>query len=187
MTAGDIVLLKYDAKFSRDRYRLAKVMEVHPDSAGVVRTVTVGLRSRHMKEKLLPYRSKPLTTFQVGIQRLVIVLPKEEQVHRPSIKDLTEDHEIVEEAGANDNSLDAGTKSREMKSSPKPRRSRRLQKLGPEVFYTKVAQGVAPPPKLEQSTHLPSAMICLFNGGTPMRVPLWMLELIDGHFDESDD
>ena len=79
LAIGDIVLLKYEAKFSKDRYRLAKVVRIHPDAAGVVRTVTVGMRPRHVGDKVLPYKPKPLYEFEVAVQRLVVILPKEEQ------------------------------------------------------------------------------------------------------------
>ena len=75
---GDIVLLRYDSKMSRDRYRLARVVLVHPDDCDVVRTVTVHLRPRHKKEKGLPYKSKTMTEFPVAVQRLVVIVPREE-------------------------------------------------------------------------------------------------------------
>ena len=77
LCVGDIVLLKYDSKFSKDRYRLARVTQVHPDKLGVVRTVTVGMRPRHLREPVLPYKKKSLVEFAVGVQRLVVILPKE--------------------------------------------------------------------------------------------------------------
>ena len=133
---------------------------------------------------MLPYRSKPLTTFQVGVQRLVIILPKEEQTDMKTVDDKSEENEKVVNGDTDDMTPDAGHMQRRMRDSSKPRRSRRLQKLGPEVYFTKVTQGVAPAPNLASPTYLPSAIICLFDSGPPMRVPLWMSELIDGHYDE---
>ena len=70
---------------SNDLYRLARITRVHPDSFGVLRTVTVGLRPQHAQEKTLPYKTKPLNVFPVGVQRLVVVLPKEEQDYQLGI------------------------------------------------------------------------------------------------------
>ena len=49
LTVGDIVMMYYEGNF-KDDYRLAKVLEVHPDSKGLVRTVTIGYRKRNKKE-----------------------------------------------------------------------------------------------------------------------------------------
>ena len=48
---GDIVLLKYDAKLGPIKFRLARVLALHPDQHGVVSTVTIGLRDRRGKNK----------------------------------------------------------------------------------------------------------------------------------------
>ena len=44
MAVGDIVLVQYIVKYGKDKYRMGRVMELHPDPCGLVRTVTVGLR-----------------------------------------------------------------------------------------------------------------------------------------------
>ena len=77
---GDIVLLRYQAKFSRQKYRLARVTALHPDGCGRVRTVTVGLRNRAKAVGEAPEECRAgLTSLKVPVQRLVVILPWEEQ------------------------------------------------------------------------------------------------------------
>ena len=45
LAAGAIVLVKYEAKFGRDRFRLGRVLDVKVDGDGLVRTAWVGVRS----------------------------------------------------------------------------------------------------------------------------------------------
>ena len=54
-------------------------MEVHPDAHGVVRTVTVGVRRSDLRERSLPYVAKPLEKMKIGIQRLAVLYPVEDQ------------------------------------------------------------------------------------------------------------
>ena len=51
MQAGDIVLLKADKKVGKGGYRLGRVLQVLPDSDGLVRTVIMGLRRRRGQVK----------------------------------------------------------------------------------------------------------------------------------------
>ena len=53
---------------------------MHPDIHGRVRTVTVGLRRRDKREAILPYRPKPLDEMTLGVQRIVVICPVEDQV-----------------------------------------------------------------------------------------------------------
>ena len=46
---GDIVMMRYSGNIEHD-YRLARVLEVYPDSKGLVRTVKVGFRRRDKRE-----------------------------------------------------------------------------------------------------------------------------------------
>ena len=126
---GDIVLLKYDRKYSTSLYRLARVLVVHPDVHGTVRTVTIGLRDNKGKSMEQWNRcSTLLVEMVVGVQRLVVVLPTEEQqesideLHDESSKDFTtssgedEDLSLLSPAWQDNNST---------------RKSRRLQNLPP--------------------------------------------------------
>ena len=79
MQEGDVVLLKYDKKFSKAKYRLARVSSVFPDDKGTVRTVAVRFRPRDVREDTLPYVAKTPTEMRVGVQRLVVIQPVEEQ------------------------------------------------------------------------------------------------------------
>ena len=51
---------------------------MHPDEDDVVRNVTISLRSRCAREKLLLYKSRQPMKMAVGVQRLVLVCPSEE-------------------------------------------------------------------------------------------------------------
>ena len=76
----DIVLLKYDSKMSKHRYRLARVQEVYPDPHGRVRTVKIAVRDlRGTHAEPNNKCSTRRDTMLVGIQRLVTLLPREEQ------------------------------------------------------------------------------------------------------------
>ena len=72
---GDVCLLQYENKV-KNTYRLCRIKEVKVSEDGLVRTVTVGYRAKR-KGKLLPYVSVPLTTMDVAIQRLVLLVPSE--------------------------------------------------------------------------------------------------------------
>ena len=43
---GDIVLVLFQLKYAKDKYRLGRVLQLHPDHHGLVRVVTVGIRDR---------------------------------------------------------------------------------------------------------------------------------------------
>ena len=76
----DIVLVHYGKSVTKGDYRLARVSKVHPDVHGRVRTVTVVFRKRDTREKLLPYVGKPMEHMTIGVQRLAVIFPAEEQV-----------------------------------------------------------------------------------------------------------
>ena len=75
LSPGDVCLLKYERKVGKGDFRLCKVVEVHPDEKGLVRTVTVAFRPTSSKEKSLPYTSKELKEMKVGLNRLVLICP----------------------------------------------------------------------------------------------------------------
>jgi len=83
LKVGDIVLVQYASRIQRSDYRLARVAEVHPDPHGTVRTVTVAMRPRDAREKVTaepPHlQPKPETLLRLGVQRVVVILPIEEQ------------------------------------------------------------------------------------------------------------
>ena len=77
---GDVVLVRYAAKYSADRYRLARVLDLHPDKHGVVRTVSVGLRNaRKAGAARQDLNRAGLVVMQTPVQRLVLILPASEQ------------------------------------------------------------------------------------------------------------
>ena len=79
LRVGDIVLVQYQKKLGKGEYRLARVTKVHPDHNNVVRTVTVGMRRRNTREPALPYIPGPLVEMELGVQRLAVISPVEEQ------------------------------------------------------------------------------------------------------------
>ena len=78
LTVGDVVMMIYEGNM-KDDYRLAKVVEVHPDVNGIVRTVTVGYRRKNKKEKGECFQSRPLTMETVAVQRLSLLVPADEK------------------------------------------------------------------------------------------------------------
>ena len=80
---GDVVLVQYSSKVGKGDFRLARIAEVHPDRHGAVRTITVKMRPRDAREKVLddpPYlHPKPPILLRLGVQRVCVLLPVEEQ------------------------------------------------------------------------------------------------------------
>ena len=79
LCVDDIVLVLYDRKVGKADYRLARILDVHPDEHGTVRTVTVGMRRRDKRETGLPYQPRPLEKLKLGVQRLAVICPVEVQ------------------------------------------------------------------------------------------------------------
>ena len=75
---GDVVLVLYDKKVGKGDYRLGRIISVHPDSHGCVRTVVVGVRSKD-RDKSAVYVPKPLEELRLGVQRIAVIYPVEEQ------------------------------------------------------------------------------------------------------------
>ena len=81
---GDIVLLKYSAKLSKPSYRYGKVLQAFKDENGLVRDAMVATRSRRIREKPGEYKPGPMDHQLVPVQRLVLLLPKEEYDNLPT-------------------------------------------------------------------------------------------------------
>ena len=73
LSVGDVVMMYYTNNIADD-YRLARVVELHPDTNGLVRTVTIGYRKRNKNEKARKYQKKPLTKEKVAVQRLCLLI-----------------------------------------------------------------------------------------------------------------
>ena len=80
LAAGAIVLVKYESKFGKDRFRLGRVVDVKVYQDRLVRTAWVGIRAlrRVVREPLDVCRSG-LSLRELPVQRLVLGLPPEEQ------------------------------------------------------------------------------------------------------------
>ena len=77
---GDLVLVRYPGRVGQGVFRLGRVVRLHPDAHGVVRTVTLWLRNRvaASREPAGTCRAG-VTTLLAPVQRLVMILPAKEQ------------------------------------------------------------------------------------------------------------
>ena len=80
---GDITLLRYDSKYGLDSWRLVRVTRIKTKEDGLVRTVEVKMRPCHVADAGKPYRVKQPMSIEVGVQRLAVLLPLEEQLPGP--------------------------------------------------------------------------------------------------------
>ena len=69
----------YSKQVGKGEYRLGRILRVHPNSHGIVRTVTIGLRGMDRSAGTLPYVPKPLEEITLGIQRVAVICPVEDQ------------------------------------------------------------------------------------------------------------
>ena len=77
---GNIALLKYSSKFTAPTFRLCRISDTKEDKEGVVRTCEVTMRPRRQGESNQPtYQYRRPQPFEVGVQRLAVILPIEEQ------------------------------------------------------------------------------------------------------------
>ena len=77
---GDICHIKYAYKHAAPAYRLCKVSRVLPDQEGTVRTVQVSMRPQRQEDaSKTTYANRRQQILEVGIQRLAVILPVEEQ------------------------------------------------------------------------------------------------------------
>ena len=75
----------YERKIGKGIYRLGRILETYPDAHDRVRTVKVGLRKRDSRETSLPYVGKPLEEVILGIQRIAVICPVEEQIDEAEV------------------------------------------------------------------------------------------------------
>ena len=85
LEVDNIALVQTKVKLGKDSYRMACVVETHPDEAGLVRHVTLEARPRGGPLGL-PYKSKKLEKFEMAVQRLVLIHPREFEI--PTVKDI---------------------------------------------------------------------------------------------------
>ena len=81
MCEGDIVLIQYSSKSKAGDYRLGRVVSVEIDPDSMVRTVTVKYSLiQHLPEKeRSSYKGVTVKYIRVAVQRLVLIVPVEEQ------------------------------------------------------------------------------------------------------------
>ena len=76
---GDIVLIQYAGKCRPATYRLGRVELADPDKDGLVRTVDVSYSLLHDTSDRTSYKGITKKMISVPVQRLVLILPIEEQ------------------------------------------------------------------------------------------------------------
>ena len=77
LNVGDVVMIKFP-RMKVAEYKLGRVVKVHYDRNGLVRSVTVNYRVKDARED--NYVCKPRLKEEImGVQRLVCLLPVEEQ------------------------------------------------------------------------------------------------------------
>ena len=81
MCIGDVVLIEYKTKSFPGTYRLGRVDNVVVDADGLVRTCTVTYKLIKSTSTSLRNIHEDITTKQIAVpvQRLIIILPIEEQ------------------------------------------------------------------------------------------------------------
>ena len=79
MQVDDICLLYYPGAMA-SRYKLARVVDTFPDKAGKVRTVRIAYKKRDKREKPNEIFKGTLVKEKIGVQRLIVIQPVEEQV-----------------------------------------------------------------------------------------------------------
>ena len=73
----DAVVMIIHRDYEQDVVRHANVLEVQPVSVAIATTVTFGYKRR--KEKEEQYLGRPLTMETVAVQRLSLLVPKDEK------------------------------------------------------------------------------------------------------------
>ena len=99
MKMGDVVLIQYKNKSKSGEYKLGRVIKVEVDVDGLVRTCIVRYSLiQHLAEKeKMVYKGVTKKYIRVAIQRLVLILPVEEQVDLKAVgaDEVAEAEEIV--------------------------------------------------------------------------------------------
>ena len=74
ISVGDVCLLSYPGSLT-GRFKLVRVVEVHPDQSGIVRTVSINIRKPNSREKPAEIFKNCLLKEKVGVQRLIVIQP----------------------------------------------------------------------------------------------------------------
>ena len=117
MRKGDVVLIQYKNKSKSGEYKLGRIVKIEVDADGLVRTCIVRYSLiQHLteKEKLI-YKGVTKKYIRVAIQRLVLILPVEEQM---DIEAVDSDEEAMAEELV-------GAKEKEKKVLPRNERKKK--------------------------------------------------------------
>ena len=114
-----------------------------------------------------------MTEFPVAVQRLVVIVPKEEQSELKLSEQ--EEEERPEAQNPVEEEEDVGADSPDCHGSRSQRRSRRLRGEAPEKFLAAMGHGLVPKPwKVPKCL---AASYSLYPGATPLLVPVWLPEI----------
>ena len=120
MRQGGVVLIMYTGKSKLAEYRIGRVVSVEVDQDQLVRTCLVrySLVQNMPKKERDSYKGVTVKYIRVAIQRLVVILPQEEQIN---IRPITEEEtmasfkETAEQKGDHDHRV-LKTMTRNVKS-----------------------------------------------------------------------
>ena len=74
-------MVKFRGRIPPGIYKLGRVSETKPDEEGNVRTVKVTMLPKDSRDVSLPYKAKNMLVQDISVQRLVVIVPVEEQTH----------------------------------------------------------------------------------------------------------
>ena len=75
---GDVVMVRFGDEEEKENFRMGRVVKAEEDRDGLVRTVSVAMRPRDARERILPYVVKDPWITAVSAQRVVVLCPVED-------------------------------------------------------------------------------------------------------------
>ena len=85
LQVGDVCLL-YFPGILKGKYKLVRVVEVHPDEKGIVRTVAIIYKKKNAREKATDFSKNKLVKEKVGVQRLIVIQPANDNHEETSVQ-----------------------------------------------------------------------------------------------------
>ena len=80
------VCLLYFPGILKLKYKLVRVVEVHPDEKGIVRTVAIIYKKKNAREKATDFSKNKLVKDKVGVQRLIVIQPANDNHEETSVQ-----------------------------------------------------------------------------------------------------
>ena len=82
LAVGDVCLLSFPGALT-GKFKLVRVVEIHPDGNGIVRTVSINIRKSNTREKPTEFFKNSMIKEKVGIQRLIVIQPADDPEKQP--------------------------------------------------------------------------------------------------------